>query len=248
MMADYVQYACTSVNRHGMQVFDKLNSIVNIVIGAVNTMAGKSMFDAIERIKATPLYRHKVKFELNTAARLYYKYEHMHMQNFGDRLQLFYDYLDQVEEDIQKHVNILRMSIKNVLDKYGQTGTELKSYVETARTLLDYACHLYDIQIDVANKEVSGIDFDKWMNPARLTGVFRHFSAVSDMICRTEGDVDINLNADKNITLAFEIIEKKLTSEDFLNKVAFEALALNPECRKYISEEDYKELEERYAN
>lgn len=247
-MRDYVSHACVTTNERTMQVFDRLNSLVNLVVGAVNTIAGKAMFDAIERIKATPYFRQSVKFELNQAARLYYAYEKLHMTNFGDRKQLFYDYLDQAEADIQKHVNILRMSIKAMLDKYGQTETELKSYVETGRTLLDYACHIYDTQIEIANSRCPDVDFNKWMNPARLTGVLKHYENASDIICKTEGNVTIDLNKDKNVKLAFDIIQTKVTSEDFINRVGYEALELNPECRKYVNEEDYKELEERYVS
>lgn len=247
-MKNYLSHACMATNERAAQVFDRLNSIVNLVIGAVNTIAGKAMFDAIERVKATPYFRQSVKFELNQAMKQYYDYEKLHMTNFGDRKQLFYDYLDQAEADIQKHVNILRMSIKAMLDKYGQTETELKSYVETARNLLAYACHIYDLQIKTANAQAPGIDFDVYMRPARLTGILRHYETASDLICKTEGNVIIDLNKDKNVKLAFDIIQTKVTSEDFINRVGFEALELNPECRKYVNEEDYKELEEKYAN
>lgn len=64
-MRDYVSYACVTTNERAMQIFDRLNSLVNLVVGAVNTIAGKAMFDAIERIKATPYFRQSVKFELN---------------------------------------------------------------------------------------------------------------------------------------------------------------------------------------
>ena len=68
-MKNYLSHACMTTNERAMQVFDRLNSIVNLVIGAVNTIAGKAMFDAIERVKATPYYRHTVKYELITGTR-----------------------------------------------------------------------------------------------------------------------------------------------------------------------------------
>ena len=58
----------------------------------------------------------------------------------------------------------------------------------------------------------------------------------------------IILNTDPNCKLAFEIIERKLTSEDFLNKAGYDALKLNPECIKgSISDEDLKELEDKFG-
>lgn len=148
-----------------------------------------------------------------------------------------------MEEDIQPHVDILRFSIKSLLDKYRQTETELKSYVETARNLLAYAVHLYDVQIKTADEAAPGIHFDKYMNPARLSRTLYHFEQAADMICKTEDGITIDLNKDANAMLAFRIIEKKLTSERFLNRVGYEALKLNPECRKYITDEDWNELE-----
>ena len=245
-MTDLISTAVTPDGGNTMAVFDRLNTLVNIVVGAVNTVAGKAMFDAIERVKATPLYRGEVKYNLNQAVRLYYRYEKRHLSNFGDRKQLFYDYLDYAESDIQKDVDILRISIWTLLDRHGQTDAELKSYIETALNLLEYACRVYDVQIEIANGKAQGIDFNRWMSPARLTGVLKRYGAAADMICRTEGGHDIDLNKDKNVKLAFRVIETKLTSEDFLNRAGYEAIKENPECRKYIAKEDYRELEDRY--
>lgn len=246
MKNNFISYATRTDGKKAMAVFDRLNSLVNIVVGATNTIAGKAMFDAIERVRATNLYRDKVRRFFGWAESLYYKYEHLHMMNFGDRKQLFYDYLDFAENGIQHDVDILRLSIKALLDRYRQTDTELKSYIETARNMLAYACHVYDTQIRIANDEVPGVDFNRWMKPARLTAVYRRFCEGADIICKPEGDVVIDLNEDKNVTLAFKVIQTKLTSEDFLNRVCYEALRENPECKKYMTEEDYKELEDRY--
>lgn len=245
-MTDFIAYATRTDGKKAMAVFDKLNSLVNIVVGAVNTVAGKAMFDAIERVKGTAYDKGSVRYNINRAVRMYYQYEHMHMRNFGDRKQLFYDYLDHAESDIQKDVNIMRLSIKSMLDRYRQTDTELKAYVETARNMLAYACHIYDAMIDIADREAPGYDFNRWMSPARLTGVLKRYEEAADMICRPEGDVVIDLNEDKNVKLAFKVIETKLTSEDYLNRVGYEALCENPECRKYIDKEDYRELEEKF--
>lgn len=247
-MTAYVRQATAVSSQRAMEVFERLNSLVNLVIGAANTVAGKTMFDAIERVRKTPYYRFGLKRHLREAERAYYAYEKLHIQNFGDRTQLFYDYLDTVEEDIQPHVDILRFSIKSLLDKYRQTETELKSYVETARNLLAYAVHLYDVQIKTADEAAPGIHFDKYMNPARLSRTLYHFEQAADMICKTEDGITIDLNKDANAMLAFRIIEKKLTSERFLNRVGYEALKLNPECRKYITDEDWNELESECAS
>ena len=91
------------------------------------------------------------------------------------------------------------------------------------------------------------MNFDSIMRPARLTKCLHAMNMVCSVMCRTRDDTDINLNDDSNCCLAFRIIETKMTSEDFLNKAGFEALSLNPETRKYVSEEDYNELIEKYG-
>lgn len=247
-MRDFISHAVTADGQKARAVFDRLNSLVNIVVGAANTVAGKAVFDAVERVRGTAYDKGPVRYNINRAVRMYYEYEHMHMRNYGDRKQLFYDYLDCAESGIQKDVDILRLSIKSVLDKYGQTDTELKAYVEAARDMLAYACHIYDIMTDIADREAPGYDFKRRMSRARLTGVLKRYEEAADLICRPEGDVVIDLNTDRNVRLAFKVIETKLTGEDYLNRAGYEALRMNPGCRKYIAEEDYKELEERFSN
>ena len=247
MKGDYISAALFVSEEKAQKVFDELVTLVNLVVGAANTIAGKAMFDAIERVKATNLYRDKVRKNLAWAASLYYKYERTHTLNFGDSKQLFYDYLDSVEEDIQSQVDILRKSIKSVLDRNGQENTDLKSYVETARNLLGYACHVYDVQLETARKKAPYVNYERYTRPARLTFVMKRYEEAADLICKPKGIV-IDLNDDKNCILAFRAIEQKITSEDFLNKAGYKALKLNPENVAKVAPEDMKMLEDRYKN
>ncbi|MDE6152453.1 MAG: hypothetical protein K2G12_10795 [Prevotella sp.] len=227
--------------------FERLNSLMNIVLGAANTVAGKAVYDAREHLaKDKHLWKHSMKRYMNEACHAYDSYEKAHMRNFGDRYRLFLDYLDSVEDGIQPHVDCLRFSIKQVLDRHGEPRSSAMAYVQTARTLVEYSCGVYDKMIE-ETKEQSGMDFDSIMRPARLTRCLHAMNMVCSVMCRTRDDTDINLNDDSNCCLAFRIIETKMTSEDFLNKAGFEALSLNPETRKYVSEEDYNELQEKYG-
>lgn len=83
-MTAYVRQATAVSSQRAMEVFERLNSLVNLVIGAANTVAGKTMFDAIERVRKTPYYRFTLKRHLREAERAYYAYEKLHIQNFGD--------------------------------------------------------------------------------------------------------------------------------------------------------------------
>lgn len=243
--------------------FNKLNSLINCVVGAVNTIAGKAVIDTKNELyKRKDLWRQEVKMNARLAEKAYYDYEAIHTRNFGDRYNLFLDYLSAVEDNIAKDVNMLTYSIAQVLTKHNQTDAMLKAQAETARTMSQYACDIFDTIIREANKKVSDLciqnfksvrlrkpfDYTPYFAPARLTSVFHYWDKVTSRLCKTEGNLPISLNDDPNCKLAFQIIERKLTSEDFLNKAGYDALKLNPECIKgSISKEDLKELEEKFG-
>ena len=243
--------------------FYHLNSLINCVVGAVNTIAGKAVIDTKNELyKRKDLWRHEIKLNARLAEKAYYDYEAIHTRNFGDRYNLFLDYLSAVEDNIAKDVNMLTYSIAQVLTKANQTDAMLKAQVETARTMAQYACDIFDTIIREANKKVSDLciqnfksvrlrkpfDYTPYFAPARLTSVFHYWDKVTAKLCKTEGKEPISLNDDPNCKLAFQIIERKLTSEDFLNKAGYDALKLNPECIKgSISKEDLKELEDKFG-
>ena len=251
------------IQKHIGENFNKLNSLINCVVGAVNTIAGKAVIDTKNELyKRKDLWRQEIKMNARLAEKAYYDYEAIHTRNFGDRYNLFLDYLSAVEDSIAKDVNMLTYSIAQVLTRHNQTDAMLKARVETARTMSQYACDIFDTIIREANKKVSDLciqnfksvrlrkpfDYTPYFAPARLTSVFHYWDKVTSRLCKTEGNLPISLNDDPNCKLAFQIIERKLTSEDFLNKAGYDALKLNPECIKgSISGEDLKELEDKFG-
>ena len=250
------------IQKHIGENFNKLNSLINCVVGAVNTIAGKAVIDTKNELyKRKDLWRQEIKMNARLAEKAYYDYEAIHTRNFGDRYNLFLDYLSAVEDSIAKDVNMLTYSIAQVLTKHNQTDAMLKAQVETARTMSQYACDIFDTIIREANKKVSDLciqnfksvrlrkpfDYTPYFAPARLTSVFHYWDKVTSRLCKTEGNLPISLNDDPNCKLAFQIIERKLTSEDFLNKAGYDALKLNPDCISSIAEEDYQELVDKFG-
>ena len=242
--------------------FAHLNSLMNLVIGAVNTIAGKAVIDAKDELfKRKDLWRFEIKKNARLAEDAYYEYEKIHTRNFGDRYNLFLDYLNAVEDNIEKDVNMLTMSIAQVLTKHNQKDSMLKAKVETARTMSEYACSMFDMLIEKANNKVNTrciklilsrkmkpFDFKPSFAAGRITGVFHYWDKVTSLICKPDHKSEsITLNDDPNCKLAFEIIERKITSEDFLNKAGYDALQLNPECISTIAAEDYQELVDKFG-
>ena len=242
--------------------FAHLNSLMNLVIGAVNTIAGKAVIDAKDELfKRKDLWRFEIKKNARLAEDAYYEYEKIHTRNFGDRYNLFLDYLNAVEDNIEKDVNMLTMSIAQVLTKRNQKDSMLKAKVETARTMSEYACSMFDMLIEKANNKVNTrciklilsrkmkpFDFKPSFAAGRITGVFHYWDKGTSLICKPDHKGEsITLNDDPNCKLAFEIIERKITSEDFLNKAGYDALQLNPECISTIAAEDYQELVDKFG-
>ena len=244
--------------------YHKLNSLMNLVVGAVNTIAGKAVIDTKNELyKRKDLWRHEIKYNARLAEKKYYDYEKVHMRNFGVRYNLFLDYLSAIEDNIGKDVDMLTYSIAQVLSKHNQTDAMLKAQIETARTMCEYACCVFDRLVEEANKKVykesckysfsamqveKPFDYTPCFAPVRLTSVFCHWDKVTARLCKSENDVPISLDDDPNCKLAFQIIERKIVSEDFLNKAGYDALKLNPECiKESISDEDLKELEGKFG-
>ena len=250
------------IQKHIGENFNKLNSLINCVVGAVNTIAGKAVIDTKNELyKRKDLWRQEIKMNARLAEKAYYNYEAIHTRNFGDRYNLFLDYLSAVEDSIAKDVNMLTYSIAQVLTKANQTDAMLKAQIETARTMTQYACDIFDTIIREANKKVSELciqnfksvrlrkpfDYTPYFAPARITPVYHYWDKVTAKLCKTEGKEPISLNDDPNCKLAFQIIERKLTSEDFLNKAGYDALKLNPDCISTIAAEDYQELVDKFG-
>src|SRR5574344_1908854 len=143
------------IQKHIGENFNKLNSLINCVVGAVNTIAGKAVIDTKNELyKRKDLWRQEIKMNARLAEKAYYDYEAIHTRNFGDRYNLFLDYLSAVEDNIGKDVDMLTYSIAQVLSKHNQKDAMLKAQIETARTMCEYACCVFDRLIKEANKKV----------------------------------------------------------------------------------------------
>ena len=96
------------IQKHIEENFNKLNSLINLVVGAVNTIAGRAVFDAkSELFKRKDIYRQEVKMNAKLAEKAYYDYERLHTRNFGGRYNMFLDYLSAVEDNIAKDIEAL---------------------------------------------------------------------------------------------------------------------------------------------
>ena len=202
--------------------------VINVVQGMANTVVGRAIFDARDALKKTPLWRHEVKKTVNQAYREYEKYEWLHTQDFGDRYVMFLQYLDGVEDQIQPHVDILKMTVWQQFTRMGLNYGEQRARLMTARILAGLSTACYRLAMKRAY-ENTGYDY----NPHFFKANLEHIEKM--------------LANDPQITTAIDIISKKYAAHDTVNDVMAEVIRRNPVMLKYCNAESLKYLEEHYG-
>lgn len=227
--------------RNAEQVFDNLNSTINLVVGAANTIAGKALYELIkeEMPKYPKLWRQGAKKYGNEAMKAFQTYESIHYTNFGERYGCFIDYLDCIEDAVQEHVDKIYWSAKAVMDKARDPLSEIRAKVETVHALLDIAIRIYDKMLALT-KEASGMDFSAVLHAARLDRVFEPYKKFANIVNkRQKGEPQIDLMQDANCNLAIQIILAKLSNEDVLDEAVRKSLEWHPEVKKNFEQGKY---------
>lgn len=226
---------------HAERVFNDLNSTINLVVSAANTIAGKALYELIkeEMPKYPKLWRHGAKKYGNEALKAFQAYESIHYTNFGERYGCFIDYLSCIEDDIQEHVDKIYWSAKAVMDKAGDPLSEIRARVEVVYSLLDIAINIYDKMLTLT-KKASGMDYHAVLQAARLDRVFEPYKKFADIVCKREkGEPQIDLANDPNCKLAIKIILTKLSDEDTIDRAAKQAMEWHEEVKKNFEQGKY---------
>ena len=242
--SNQVQAACpTMTQERYMEGWDRANSLVNTMIGIANEVARLAISDGIDAIRRAGKYRQKTKQLCNDTFRRQEEYEAIHNQNFGDRLKLWLDYLDGTEDEYRRHIFNIYMAVKSALDRYRQKDTELKARIECGRICAELAVGQFDaLMADL--KERFGVDYSPLFIRGRYDGPLMAWRKVCDIYVQTDDPKQyINLNDDANLRLAADILARKLSDSDVLNRIGKHAIEQNLEvASRYASEEDLNEL------
>ena len=223
------------VRREGMtdrerETFAHVSALFHTIIGGANDVANSVMLDAIAEIRKAGLYRHGVKKACNDAVARYGVFDSANMDDMisreEDKRRFYMDYLDSVNERLRPHVFILYQSVKRVLDRGMIPGSSVKARVMTAYEMLNFAVELFGKFFDRV-PPCRPVDLRRTFSKGDLTPVLRAWRTVEELVCRDCRGID--LNADRDCRLAFDIIETKMVSEQGICESGKEALALNPE-------------------
>lgn len=226
-----------------MQGFDRANSLVNTMIGIANEVARLAISDGMDAIKRAGLYKQKTKQLCNETLRRQEAYESIHNSNFGDRLKLWLDYLDGTEDEYRKHIFNIYMALKMAFDKHKQKNADLKARLECGRICAELAVGQFDaLMADMKRK--FGVDYTALFAAGRYTDPLYTWRQLCDIYVKTDNPDDyIDLNKDANLVLAAEVLARKLSDEEMLNRIGKHAIEQNLEvAQRYASQEDLEEL------
>lgn len=226
-----------------MEGYDQATSLVNTMIGIANEVARLAISDGIDAIKRAGLYRQRTKQLCRETFRRQEHYEAIHNSNFGDRLKMWLDYLDGTEDEYRRHIFNVYMAVKMVLDRHKQKDTELKARLECGRICAELAVGQYDALMQDL-KEKFGADYSPLFAEGRYDKPLHTWRQLCDLYVKTDDPNDfIDLNDDPNLRLAADVLARKLSDSDVLNRIDKHAIEMNLDtARKYASEEDIQAL------
>ena len=231
-----------------MQGYDRANTLVNTMIGIANEVARIAISDGIDAIKRAGLYRQKTKQLCNETFRRQEHYEAIHNSNFGDRLKLWLDYLDGAEDEYRRHIFNVYMAVKQMLDRHRQSNSELKARIECGRICAELAVGQYDaLMQDMMDKY--GADYSAIFMAGRYDKPLHTWRQLCDIYVRTDNPDDyINMNDDANLRMAADILARKLSDNELLNRIGKHAIEQNIEvASRYTDPEDLAELMEKHT-
>lgn len=227
---------------------------VGCLLFLINDQAGFAIFDAMDRLKRSSLYKQKVKQLANKASKAYDLYEKSRRSQFinKDVEELNYILQDKYQDWLQKHVNMLRFAAYNVLTRLQIPEREAISYAIAAYGVLYLAVTTFDTQFE-AQKIKYGVDVRKEYAFASMHGIKRTWNDLLAYLIPEE--VTRAVSDDHDFRLAMEILTKKASDIDILNDIAGEVIAENKEkllanagsdeVREYIEKEYIEKLQEQ---
>lgn len=216
-----------------------LKPVVAAAVGALNTLVGAEMYEALAQLRKTPLYRQRLKAEAEAAYKEYCKFEAYYRRMYdADIYSFFINYLDCMEEEAKPAVRRFREAVIAAMVRYGQEYPEMKACFITTRTLANISCDFFDGLLSDSRVRC-GMDVSAQFKNARLTSArYRWINANDCLFSKSEGTKD--LREDPACLDAFNALEKLLGNEDTLNRVGRKAILASPFIYNNLSDEDKK--------
>lgn len=189
------------------------------VIAAINEVYAASGY-----LRDRPdLYRFKVKGFCNLAVKSATLMEN-EIKNSMKSQSFWLDYSDKVIDEAEQDILLFRLSVKQELDNAKIKDSQLLSFVECARVMLDMSVKLFDGVME-ASREKFGREYKKYFTEFRCGDVFWFWEKMCELLYKGK-NVDLNTN---NIKGLFDKMCDKFAGGEYIHACLEEAQRNNPE-------------------
>ena len=204
------------------------------VIAAIN-----EVYSAFGMLLDRPdIFRHAVKRLGNLAVTAASRREAYIKSNMKDK-SFWSDYSDRVIDEAGTDITLFRVAIKTELDKAKFPDSNLYSFIECARVLLEMSITQFDCIMKQA-KQRWGRDYKKDFLEYRIGEISGHWNKMCEELYK---GYDIDLNSDY-VTSMFNKMCKNFADGSYIDACMAEAHKKNP----YFSSNVIDVKEERYGN
>lgn len=235
----------TVYSQEEQEAFNATRGILNLRIGAMNAVASFMMFDCIQHIKKTPLFKHEGKRLLQQAMKEYEKYE-IFIASIGKKhYQIWLDVSDNYNDAMNRHTKQMVQSIHNAFVRLKVPYAKERAYLETARLLSTYAVNQHDAII-LKYKTKWGHDMSEKLECFCIRKCSYLWRKATDILvpkvsCRLE-----ELNKDEEVKKAFGILQAKLLDAEMYSQCATTAFLDNEDIMEKSLLEDVRRKKAEY--
>ncbi len=212
------------------------------IIYIANDTAGFAIFDCMNVLKKSPLYKQEVKRLANEANRQHDLYQKRLHASFIDKdcEQLYLDFADNFQDNIKKHVEILRLASLRVMTRLQVPNREVLSHILTTYCCLVVATAVFD-SFFFAQEQELGVNVRKEFSEYYLKGCRECFKRIVEITMGkcSKANIEEIVNQDKDFQLACECLQKQIVNITTLDESAHKAVQTNKETvTKYIKKHD----------
>lgn len=169
------------------------------------------------------LFRHTIKQNCNNAMKAL-KIRETEIKSLMINKKFWDEYSDPIIDLANDDIEKFRKAIKQTLDDANYKDSEIISYVETARVLMDMSIKQWDTIIDEARRKY-GRDYSQDFSEYRVTNVYNWWSIVCDELYK---GVSIDLN-NETIDSVFNEMCEKFAEGKYVEDCLKEAQKTNPD-------------------
>lgn len=238
--------ALISSTHQAVDLRDHYSAMFWAVIAPINNVAIMETKTAYDLLVKTKYFKQNIKRNAKLTMERIDKYDNAIIRTMkknvnGDRSQYWMDYTDEHLDSIKHDLDMFYLSVLQVLTKFEEVDREMKARLVTSHALVNYAVGMYDAYFKKVEDSYH-INIEHYFRDARLNYIQSPWSEVVNTICVTNKPMDVN--SDKNVNLAFNIIERHILDIDRICDIGKVAISYNPDVKSEVYHNQYNTDEE----